>query len=224
MPLFMMLSGYVSSKISTRSGNIMRRFEQLIVPSAFLFVICSVVNYSTNWWFLKSCFVCYVVWTAYYYLPRMWQLFLSLLVVVLFFPLFPHIPYVESWKLDFMLPFFGIGLVLHQYEDRLKKYQYQILLVSFITFAILWIFWRPRYIYYWSMPSWIAYFGDVLSYEGFKTIFYYMYRFFIGLFGSLTVITLFRIFLDERECKTIMNLGSHSIHIYIYCKASLYGL
>ena len=44
MPLFMILSGYVSSKLIRRQGDVLRKFRQLIVPCISLFFICLIVG------------------------------------------------------------------------------------------------------------------------------------------------------------------------------------
>jgi len=218
MPLFMMLSGYVSVKIVNRAGNVMRRFEQLIVPSVFLFAICSVVNYSANWWFLKSLFVCYVVWTMLFYLPKSLRWSALVLLIVFVFPAFPQIPYVRSWKLDWMLPFFGIGMLLHKYDEIFKRYLPYILICSALLFVILWMRWKELFIYYNSMPAWIDYSEKIFfSNDGLKSVACFVYRFLIGLSGSMVFISIIRSIMENKEWgrSIIEKLGSHSMHIYI---------
>jgi len=157
MPLFMMLSGFVSYKIIDGKLDVIRKFRQLIIPCITLFLICSVVGFDENFWYLKSLFLCYFLWGTYFTLNCKYKKYIALLACLIIFPIIWCIPILGYCKLDFMLPFFGFGLFLHSKSDYLKKNLNKLLPIMALCFIVCEIFWNKDYIWYNSQPCWIDY-------------------------------------------------------------------
>lgn len=224
MPLFMMVSGYFSSKILEGRGNLKLKFLQLIVPCITLAVIFFLFGItSQNMWYLWSLFICYAI---FYLCNKYFGTFNRMLVcggmVVGFFlfPLIAHLPKISSYKVDFMLPFFFVGMLLKGREEKILSMKY--LLLWICIFLIMLLFWRVDYIWYISKPNWFPvkdmFLSKSLMFDGYS-LWCYMYRFFTGLFGSLAFISLFyhlgHTAFGKQLYEKVGRYGIYSLHIYI---------
>lgn len=188
MPLFMVLSGYVSSSIIIGKGDIVRKFRQLIIPCISLAIICYIISFDENFWYLKSLFLCYVLWLFYFRINIKFKLVLFVISCFVLFPLICYIPYLSSYKVDFMLPFFGLGLLLHRCSGFIECKIKKILIISCLLFVLCEIIWDPQFIWYNSRPSWInfkeIYVNHVLSFNLYNLCLN-LFRFFTGAIASL---------------------------------------
>lgn len=223
MPLFMILSGFVSSKLLNNQGDIHRKFDQLIVPSFFCYVIYEFVGDTNNLWYLKSLFVCYVLYSWMLRIKGYAKYIVIGLFCLLTFPILTRIPIVSSWKIDWMFPFFGIGLILHENIDVIKKHLTIISIISLLVYIVFLFFYKIDYIYYFSSSRWFDYRAICDSNVHFlhvKSMIPCIYRYVIGTFGSLFLISVSMIL--EYRCgrigSAIMKLapyGKYSLHLFI---------
>lgn len=144
MPLFMLIAGFFSSSSLNLSFKklVQKKFLQLIYPCLtfgllFFFVSLCINGFSLNslfemfvpgFWFLKSCFLCYVI--TYLALKFIKNKYLAVLICLLASQLIP------TYKINWMLPFFILGYLLSGNFQHLQKYKYQIFAISLIIFSI----------------------------------------------------------------------------------------
>lgn len=223
MPLFMVLSGFVSAKLLTGNGDIRRKFDQLIVPCIFCYVIYQFVGDTNNLWYLKSLFVCYVLYDWMLRLKGNWRWIVIGAFMLLCFPILPNIPIVEAWKIDWMFPFFGLGLLLHKKMEWVKgnlKWLIPSCLIAFIGF--LYIF-DHDYIYYFSRSRWFDYralWNPSIHFLHVKSMWPCIYRLITGSIGSMVFITI-AMWLEYGECKIgkwamkLAPYGKYSLHLFI---------
>ena len=222
MPLFMTLSGFVSVKLLYGEGSIIRKFNQLIVPCIVLYLFCLLIGHRENFWYLKSLFVCYVLIYYYVIIKCRYKLPIAIITCILAFPVVCRVPIVSSWKIDFMLPFFVLGLILSKNKNRIENNLFTLLLIAVTTFIILWIFWQPSYVWYESLPTWFRY-GALISHENsvvnISCIYPVIYRYIIGTAGSLSFILslwyVFRRIRNNEFLTKVSGWGGYSLHIYI---------
>lgn len=220
MPLFMVLSGYVSSSIIIGKGDIVRKFRQLIIPCISLAIICYIISFDENFWYLKSLFLCYVLWLFYFRINIKFKLVLFVISCFVLFPLICYIPYLSSYKVDFMLPFFGLGLLLHRCSGFIECKIKKILIISCLLFVLCEIIWDPQFIWYNSRPSWInfkeIYVNHVLSFNLYNLCLN-LFRFFTGAIASLFFIAVFQLLYNKNNTMLLefANLGKYSLHVYI---------
>ena len=224
MPLFMMISGFFATAIIRKEGNIKKKFMQLIVPCITLFVICCLLDInSLNCWYLKSLFICYVIFDLLYLVGGKITLLISVFLAILLFPLIVHFPIINNYKIDFMLPFFGLGLLIRNNLNRIEEYLNWYLLIFAISFFICLLFWNKNFIYYFSVPNWINYkellFNNTLSFD-FNNLLEVMFRYFTGAVGGLFFFCLFGViskFLPKlnKQMNTWGKYGMYTLQIYI---------
>lgn len=194
MPLFMTVSGFFSHKLISCQGNIRRKFMQLIVPCISLGIVCLIARiHSLNFWYLKSLFICYVVWDLFFLLfrKRLWLGTLLLCIgCFLFFPLLTRIPYLSSYKVDFMLPFFGFGILMSHYWQFVIRHVIRLDIVFALLFITGLYFWDSSFIWYFSKPQWIDYkaiLEERCLLVDMTTFWQSMWRYAVGLFGTVFV-------------------------------------
>ena len=227
MPLFMTISGFFSHKLLMRQGDIKKKFQQLIIPCISLGIVCLIFNIHTlNFWYLKSLFICYVVWDVFFILFRKkMQLgfFLFMIAGFIFFPLLTRVPYLSAYKVDFMLPFFGLGILIYHYKDKIQNYVSKLTLIFTLLFLVSLILWDYSYIWYFSKPLWIDYEALIFDKElviDFTTFRQTMWRYVVGALGSSCILFLF--WSVNKNLKSgggvISRLGKYgrfSLHVYI---------
>ena len=136
------------------------------------------------------------------------------------FPLISRIPYLSSYKIDFMLPYFGLGLLIYKNINYIDKYKEYFLFVFSILFCLFLLNWNECYIWYNSNPLWFDYklliFNHIFTFDP-NSLLSYFIRLLTGLTGSIFFITLFW-FLQTKfsNNKSIFaKYGKYSLHIYI---------
>ncbi len=225
MPLFMTLSGFVSYKIVSGKMDIIRKFKQLIVPCITLFIICSILRFNENFWYLKSLFLCYLIWGLYFKIQYKYKAMMFLTGCLVLFPAIRHIPIISYCKLDFMLPFLGLGLLLRHCYDVIKNTQRLFLIITFVGFVICELMWERQFVWYSSRPNWIDYKALVLK-SG--EIFHLLnlavtgFRYLTGIISSLFFIFLFmnvyERWLHTKVLLKIAKWGGGILYIYIFSK------
>lgn len=210
MPLFMTLSGFVSYKIVNGIFDVKKKFLQLIVPCITLSIICFVVSLDENFWYLKSLFLCYLVSGLFFKIQLRCKTLLGIITCIVVFPVLWHIPYLGYCKLDFMLPFFGYGLLIRHYYDLIKGHSLYLLFISLASltiFALCELFWSNEYIWYNSQPSWLSLsnlISDHVLTINWTNMFQVSYRYITGLAGALFFITLFIFIYSKNESNWLL--------------------
>ena len=175
----------------------------------------------TNFWFLKSLFVCFALWYISITLLRLRWLALLVSFVVSQF--------ITVWEVQWSYPAFAIGVLLSPYLLSIRRYRHPIALTSFIIGGILLLGWNASYFRIPSVYSWSALDSSALI----MSIAMRFYRFFIGATLSLGFIALFlnidsldakRSTLDSQHpaldsqhsvLNTLSSLGQLTLGIYI---------
>ena len=141
MPLFMTVSGYfsVSSMRMPFVQMIYKKAIQLILPALIWSVIAYYVHSACDgemslklhliedYWFLKSCFVCYILlWVCLNVRLNIWIWIIASVVLSQF---------VDSYRISFMYPCFLLGCALNYYpkfKNVVTKY-YIVIGVFFVS-------------------------------------------------------------------------------------------
>lgn len=228
MPLFMTISGYFSTKIIDGRGNIIGKFHSILVPFIIIEIIlncCGIHN--RNLWYLKSLFLCYFF--CYCYIETkiflmnksfsksilsLYDLPIIILLCFLLFPILNHtIDFIRSCRLDFMLPFFILGMTLKKNPNLYSSSW--LLILYLILFIILQYFWKYDYTWYRSPANWIA-INKQIPYH-FYNIFDCCMRYITGAIGSLFFISLFYNIgnIGNKYLIKFPNYGRYTLHIYI---------
>lgn len=232
MPLFMMISGYFSvSSISLNFGQFLKKKSiQLLLPSAswgiILWIWFSFYSFLQTrmydfhiyqlwrilifeFWFLKSCFFCYLLAFCGYYVMRgqlIW-VFVTLLIS----------QFLSIFHLWIMYPCFMIGFLLKKDMALLchiSKYYY---LYAFL-FMIMLCFWDSSF---WTHDSSLydviiglkdADFSPLCSWS------YRIYRLTIGVVGSFLFIGLFHNLFNQANSRIVLIgcvFGQYTMEIYV---------
>lgn len=158
-------------------------------------------------WFLKELFISYcLVYLAYKILKVEWLAFLMTICFVLI------MPYLGMQR--FLLPMFVSGILLKDhYQFVLRNLRWQLVLFG-TSFAICMYFWDGNYtVYITKFPTIIKW--SALSFD-FSNLDISLFRFLIGLSGSLFWFLLFQLFYKENWLYTqLQTIGYNSLGIYI---------
>ncbi len=136
------------------------------------------------------------------------------------FPLISRIPYLSSYKIDFMLPYFGLGLLIYKYINYIDKYKGVFLVVFSILFCLCLLNWNECYIWYNSIPLWFDYklliFNHIFTFDP-NSLLSYFIRLLTGLTGSIFFISLFWVLQNKFSNNKLYfaKYGKYSLHIYI---------
>lgn len=233
MPLFMMISGYfsVSSIAMEKMEFFKKKFMRLVYPciiwGGILWIIlevaysfhygnseCSLLGLLTDYywfsdfWFLKSCFICYVlvylgVHTKF---NQLYWMTITLLISQAISPFF----------VSFMYPCFLIGYVLRlnsPFMESVKSYPYFLS----ILFVLMLVFWdKEMWINSHGIPKGIAFF-DMQKWV--NLIFCRLFRLLIGIVGSLACISIisriFGVISESRIVSLCCDWGNYTLNIYI---------
>lgn len=224
MPLFMIASGYVCNKILDGEMNIRRKFDQLIVPCVFVFFVQKYTHGTNNLWFLKSLFVCYILWGYIIKLSKHHSTAATSITVTalsfILYPLLQYCPVIPSWKIDFMFPFFGLGLLLRSHDQWFSKNRICLFILSGVVFMSLLYLWTPTNVWYNSFPNWFQFeLQDGIKFHfDLNNLFMNLYRYVIGAFGSLFFICI-AIILEKSSLHNyvakLARWGQYSLHVYI---------
>lgn len=228
MSLFMMLSGVFASSTLKRTffPFVWGKFKQLVIP-AFLwtsvavavlfvrgknwFVVYSIWDFIVvDYWFVKCLFLCYLLFWCSIKLFRseVWACIVSVLLVLIF-------PQGETIFLNSMYPYFWLGHFLRNWLLKGRCYWSQPLIFG-ILYVVLFMGWSKDYSMYFNNYNPISVLSGSIS--GYNT-FVMLYRFVMGLFGSLFVVTLVKVLYpkvaDYRVTKWMERYGKETYGIYM---------
>lgn len=234
MPLFIMLSGYLSYNSLNKNSlkeTFISKFKSLIIPLFFWSIIPFIINlefysiieslklfiavFSTNLWFLWSLFYINILVKLInkYFKDNIFIYILSFLITFIL----PNTFVIKYFNIQFSLYsflyfYFLIGYFYKKYnlEDKLNKlFNIKILIINTIIFILLLIpFSTNDYIYI----SGINIIGN------YKQLFIDLYRYLLGLLGSIELLLLIKLLLpkikDNLKDK-LLYLGKNTLGIYI---------
>lgn len=226
MPLFMMVSGFFahSSLQLPFKELVTKKFWQLIYPCisfGILFFLVELIFFNLSpskissyliecFWFLKSCFLSYLILYLCLKLTRNSQVWGALLAIIIS-------QAVPVFKITWMLPFFTIGFLLYNNFGFIKRNALIITLASLPLFCI--VYW-----FYVSQPSVdlnalksqilngnVAFMQEYFNYQ--------IIRIVVGFAGSATVfcgiLCLSKYFVKSSFWNKISVLGRQTLGIYI---------
>lgn len=225
MPLFMTVSGFFfASTLKKDFVTVLKeKGIQLLLPCFSFFLLIKIfrLEANLNFWYLKCLFVQYVV----FYLLCKFQKALNIhkilywtLIIFIFLVVAPFINrwLIVTYKIMFMFPFFGVGVLVRNEWKFVKKFEIPFCIVSFITSIIAILLWKTEYIIYFTPIKY-------LSFNGFdkKLFFASIMRWGTGIVISLFLILLFDLLIKDDGKKEIVfskiikNVGQHSMEIYL---------
>ncbi|MBO4362173.1 MAG: acyltransferase family protein [Paludibacteraceae bacterium] len=202
MPLFFMISG-LFTRAELKPSLLLTRARQLLLPCVAWGLLMSAGNLIqplltgthvdksllstlyTNFWFLKSLFVCFALWFVSITLLRhRWLALLMSLIASQF---------IVVWDVQWSYPAFAVGVLLSPYIGTIRRHRRPIALTSFLIGGILLLGWNKSYFLIPSVYSW----STIAPSAVIMSIAMRFYRFFIGISLSLGFIALF-LNLEER--------------------------
>ena len=193
MPLFMMISGYFSAS-SMRlhfTELITKKSRQLLLPCvswAIIFTIIATtitnrpfINALTSsliygFWFLKSCFICYIIAYCGYNCKLRKPIWI---VITLFIS-----QLIPNYQVSLMFPAFLIGLELKN-SAKFTRMLHHFYVIPVLLFIVLLCFWDETF---WQKPNLREALTNRDIYSITKFSYKHLYRIVIGIAGSLTFI------------------------------------
>lgn len=219
MPLFMIVSGFfsVSSNKLSFVKLITKKSEQLILPMfSWTIIIVLIEPYFNNplsydfinsFWFLKSCFICYIFSYIVLYTQFSNFLLIGLSIIVSQF--------VPVYNIPVMYPCFMFGILLNRtfkLQELVCKYW---ILVGCVFLVLL-------FLSDWSIMNCINFRRAILSKDWIDIGLYWYGRLCkigLGIIGSLTFIGCFNAFYkaigDNKVINMISLFGQYTLGIYI---------
>lgn len=228
MPLFMTVAGYFSNNSLALPFTTLltKKFWQLIYPCltfGILFFLSEIFIFkgeiaSSNFvsylfgclWFLKSCFLCFIIMKVSLKISN--NKTFGIILAVLISQIIP------TFKLPWMLPFFALGFILHQRWDIFLKYKSIIFLSSLILFILIFN------IYSESTSLGLISLKHSLLGGDMTTLFSYLkfhsLRMVIGFLGVSVIMSIVmfiskKIKEDHKLTKHFLSLGRQTMGIYV---------
>jgi len=189
MPLFMLLSGYLSLSIVKKTivETIDQKFKRLIVPSitwtllSYFILSENITSILNEYWYLKCLFVCSVSYSICYNLIH--KFYLSHIILFLFLLL---VPFSSLWNCVYMYPFFAFGMIMRKHE-LLEKFNKQLwknkifITVIFVSaYLILFLEWNGCMSHDNSRFKLLYVYRDNYLYDAYC----FIYRIIIGMIAS----------------------------------------
>lgn len=224
MPLFMMISGYFSASSMRLHFRelITKKSRQLLLPCVSWAIIFTIITSTiTNrpfinaltssliheFWFLKSCFICYIIAYCGYNCKLRKPIWI---VITLFIS--QLIPY---YQVSLIFPAFLIGLELKNSEKftRMLRHFY---IIPVLLFIVLLCFWDETF---WQKPNLREALTNRDIYSITEYSYKHLYRIVIGIAGSLTFIILFQKTFGQNIKSQLFQIcsswGQYTLEIYI---------
>ena len=234
MPLFIMISGYLSYSSLNKNNlkeTVISKFKSLIIPILIwsiipFFILLDYVNiitsiklflsvFSTNLWFLWSLFyINILVKIINKYFKDNIFIYILLFLITFILPNNLIIKYfnIQFSLYSYMYFYFMLGYFYKKYnlEEKLKKFiNYKTLIINSIIFILLLIpFSKDDYIYLTGI--------NIIG--NYKQIFTDLYRYIIGFIGSIEILLLVKYLtlkLNNKVKDTLTYLGKNTLGIYI---------
>lgn len=231
--LFMMISGYfaLSSKNRHFCNLFKKKFMQLLYPCVIWGCISFLLSYGfllligqmqslslkkilsdfywlSDFWFLKSCFICYIIT---YIGVKCFNKFVYFSISALLIS-----QLISIYQVPFMYPVFYIGLLLRKYT-KLLDFLIKIRFFIWLLFIVLSLCWTQDV---WLACHDVPYAMAFSSTSAFiKFLLFRFFRHIIGITGALSFVVLFKMINNALICfKTIQFLcfcGKYTLEIYV---------
>lgn len=231
MPLFMMLSGYFSSSSisSPFLPFLKKKSVQLLLPvfswSLMAYILYLLLDFFvpndttahphvgnlvrafSNFWFLKSLFICYLVaWCGRRSkLPGWMWVLLTLILSQL----------ISKYNVKIMYPCFLAGMALRESSAFVRRYRGYIFLFSTLLFAFMILWWNGQFLKPANLMQAVRDM-DISAVAG--ELYIRVYRIFIGLSGSLSLYLLFMFLFENMEnlfLKRMASVGRYTLQVYL---------
>lgn len=227
MPLFMMLSGFFAYKLANRSFYevFVSKFLQLLLPAVvfgFVYWLLSrfllhqtnrslVQHLYYNFWFLKSLFVCIIMFHIGAKMNK--RRYVGLIVCLVLSQLVDFIPHLQFLQIRYMFPWFVFGYMLYILKDYFYRYYKAITSISTICFILL----------LWHFNTTLLYpninINNVLQIGGGKIVYLLYYKLLIGFAGGLAatgiIFTCSKSLDSNKVFLKIADFGRYTLAIYI---------
>lgn len=177
LPLFFMISGLFVHRqsLTPRScgEQLLVKARQLLLPCLSWGLLMSAANIAqallsgtpaanslfdtllNNFWFLKSLFVCFLLWYASITLLR--RRWLALLVS------FVLSQCITEWSVQWSYPTFAIGIFIAPYLSELRRHRRKIALIALAIGGVLLLFWNRSHLTIPSVYSWAEFTPDAIA-------------------------------------------------------------
>lgn len=230
MPLFMLLSGYVSYWGSNRKlhDTILKRIKGIGVPlilwgcidcilkmcmeQKIIFSMTDIVDSFVNIWFLWAVLWASIFVAIIHKLPlRVNAKYLIMFAVTI---IFQYIPKGEM--IMFVYPYYIMGFAFNEFKLLEKTFYKKIFQpISLLLWSMLLLLYKKKHFIYVS-----GFTRFVKEYGWFEQITINLYRYAIGALGCIAVIFLLRIIFDflkksEVDIAVIKLLGKNTLQIYV---------
>jgi len=226
MPLFMLISGYLFYfSITKHQSNkiIKNKIERLIIP---IFIWTIIYNFILFILGRNDFNILSILNSSFYNLTFLWSLFFSSLTTLLIYKVYNDSKFsyliaifitliITNGSTNFtsyLLPYFFIGFEYNKYKDKINKYltkrnQVFIFLIVLILFALMFkYFTYDKYIYTTTYSI----------VNNFNNLYINLFRFIIGILGSILVIFITKAFYFILEkIKILEIIGRNTMGIYI---------
>ena len=231
MPLFFILSGMFLGKQFERSfiGVIKKRGIQLLLPAFSVLMLFSLVSLAVGKittvkafmvsalllpWFINTLFSSDIfAWLSHKIFKKDWVA--CILSILLLFAL----PNVDIMGLKTFLPFVWCGYFFMKHHRWIFAHAHRILCVVLPLFIVLLCFWTTDYTVYKAQAVFytISISQDSIVFNA-DRVFAYIYRFFIGVSGSLSVILMMKLLYEKIQClrsPLVRYIGASTLGIYL---------
>lgn len=219
MPLFMMISGFFFSyKENNIWQFILKKGKHLILPTFVFGMVCILLNIIlhnqiepsliiTSYWFLKSAFICCILYVATSKLRYGWLL--SIIISQFVYP----------YGVNLMYPSFLIGTLIKKIVPLMtQKQKYHMGITCGIIYLIMFVFWDPSFISQHSLKLYQI-IGGVNSESNLIDVLFHIFRVTLGLFGAsaiiFTTLSLQTIINKSGVIKILSKVGKHTMGIYL---------
>lgn len=225
MPLFTLVSGIFYNSVLSYSlfETVKKKIRQILIPGwawgiiTILYVfIMKEFNIEPNvtrpgivapFWFLTMLFLSYIWLSIFFKIIK--NKYLASIISLVLLILIPHTDYCHF---NSLYPFFIVGYLLRDYfiNNHQEKIDGCIFFVSLLVYILMFKYFSFESTMYVTPLKLTCTGGIVLN--NFSS---WIFRFFIGLYGSLMIISLCKVITLNNDCFIINKLGSVTLGVYV---------
>lgn len=214
MPLFMTISGLLSTKLFERPviQTIVSKVRRIVIPCLVWQVITCILTYSfdktafiNEFWYLKCLFSCICLTVVVSRIIKPWVY--CTIVCVLIIWLIPII-----WNIPYMYPFFCLGLAVGRMDwlTLLNKHTTECIIVCPVLEVFLLGFWHGSMSQDFSRLQLLIYNANY-----WYDLYAFVYRFVIALNSSILLYCITHKLLSHFSLRAFKEIGKQSLGIYL---------